>query len=160
MRAFHVLGFLLAAILVASCSDDAPTNNPGGNNGGTGGSGSFKNEASATVNGVQWSSTSVAATRNDGAGLVVITFVAYGANGSHLDLGLANASTKSFTIDGGVVQADFVYEGKSFGHNHNATGTIVVTELTTTGIRGTFDIAAQTSTGEAGTAVGSFEATF
>ena len=153
MRGIQTVSILLIAFGVASCSDDAPTNNTG--NGGT-----FKNEVSAMVNGATWTATSVIATRNDAGGLVILTFVAHGPNGSHIDFGIANASVKPFTIDGSSVQAAFEIGGKTFGHNQNATGSITVSELTTKGIKGSFDISAQTSSGEAGTATGSFEAAF
>ena len=151
MRVRYLL-VLLLAFTVSACGDDAPTDDGGNNNGGT-----FKNETKGTVNGAEWSATNIIATRNDMGGLTVLTFTAHGAAESRISFGIANASVRAFTIDGGPVQADYRYQGKSFKGNG---GTITIEVLTDKGMRGSFTVSAATTGGETGSASGTFDVGF
>lgn len=151
---------LLLALTVAACSSDSPTDN--GNNGNNGNNnnngGTFKNEVAGTVNGSQWTASNSIATRTDAGGLVILTFTAYGPNDSHISFGITNASVRTFSIDGGPVQADIKYADESYGKDEN--GSIKIDVLTTAGMKGSFTINAKSSSGESGTATCNFDVEF
>ncbi|MEZ4785435.1 MAG: hypothetical protein R3F28_15350 [Candidatus Kapaibacterium sp.] len=126
-----ILRSLLALLLLTSlvaCSDDNPTDD--GSTDDPNNSTEYKNEATAKINGTDWTATNIIATRNDAGGVTAITFTAFGANDSRISFGMAFGSVKEHTIDGQVVQADFKYEGKSYGEGES--GTITITNLTST----------------------------
>jgi len=149
---------LLLALTVAACGDDSPTDNGNGGGNNNTNDATFKNEVTATVNGNAWAATNTIATRTDAGGLVVLTFVAYGPDNSNITFGLASASVRKHTIDGGPVQAAIEYGGKTYGTGE--TGTITVDVLTAKGMKGSFSIDANTTKGEKGTATGSFDVEF
>lgn len=158
MPALRILLALFLLIGSAACGDDdGPTDNDGGNNNNNNGA-DFNNTVSGTINGDSWTATNMAATRNAAGGIVALTFVAYGTNASQITFGIAFGSAKTFTIDGTAVQAGFNYGGESYGENES--GTITISTLTETGMKGTFTINAKTKEGEDGTATGSFDVAF
>ena len=149
---------LFLTFALFSCSDDGPTGNDddGGNNNNTS---SFSDEVTATLNGDAWTASNYEAFRADNSAVLAVTLAAHGPGNSDVAFGVAFASEKTFTIEeGSGVEGSFEYEGVTYGSNE--TGTITISTLTSKGMKGSFTINAESSTGEKGTAVGTFDVSF
>lgn len=148
---------LILAFALFSCGDDSPAGN--GDDGGNNTTTSFSDEVTATLNGDAWTASNYEAFRADNSSVLAVTLAAHGPENSGVAFGVAFASEKTFTIEeGSGVQASFEYDGMTYGSNE--TGTITISKLTNEGMKGSFTINAETSSGEKGTAVGTFDVSF
>lgn len=139
-------------VMMAGCSDDEGSTNPTDDNNSNNNNNTetYANTMSATINGETWSATNILVVHSVNLGIRTVTVTGTGPNASNLNISILNVpSTGDYTVDGQTISFSGDFNGISPSATQTRSGTITVTNITDTGIRGTFTLDGANADGDA-----------
>ncbi|MEM9997022.1 MAG: DUF6252 family protein [Bacteroidota bacterium] len=157
-RSTHTLATLLLcacfALILTACDSDDDDDLPGGPIGGNAG-------VTATVDGADWTSATLAAAGRDETD-TSFGFGGFSADGSSITISVQSLSTGTYSTTDEVFVG--VYSSSStaipFSTVLGGSGTITVTSITAERVRGTFSFTASNGSGTVSVTNGEFDVTF